>query len=176
MKRVLILHGLGGSPAPHWQSWLNDELSKLGFEVLFPELPNKDNPNLQEWLDVLKKILQEFKPNIVVCHSLANHLWFHLVEYEKVDIVDKLMLVSPVSNSCNISELSSFIPYPLPSDLRAKEVIMASSDNDPYIEVEELISMQSKLNIGLKILPNAGHINAKSGYGELACALEWIQR
>jgi len=37
------------------------------------------------------------------------------------------------------------------------------------------MDLQISLNIGLKILDNAGHINEKSGYGELSCAVDWIK-
>lgn len=174
MKKVLILHGWGGSDYPHWQAWTASELIKQNYTVSFPQLPNKDLPTLDKWLDFLKAEFDHFKPDIVVCHSLANILWFHFVEKYNIDPIEKLMLVAPVSPECKIEELKTFFPYPLPKDLKSEDIIMASSDNDPYITVEEVINLQSKLNIGLKILENAGHINADSGYGELTCATQWI--
>ena len=53
---------------------------------------------------------------------------------------------------------------------------MAASTNDPYMSLEEAIALQSKLNIGMKIMEDAGHINPTSGYGKLDCALDWIKR
>ena len=53
---------------------------------------------------------------------------------------------------------------------------MASSTNDPYLSLEEAIALQSKLNIGMKIMENAGHINTSAGFGKLDCALDWIKR
>ena len=176
MKKVLIIHGLGGSDYPHWQSWLASELIKLNYTVSFPALPNRDNPDLKEWLEFINAEVKHFKPDIVVCHSLANLLWFHLVDKYDISPIEKLMLVAPVSQQCTVKELQSFLPYPIPSDLRAKEVIMACGDNDPYISVEEAINLQSSLNIGMKIMENAGHINRDSGFGELSFALEWVQR
>lgn len=173
-KRVLILHGLNGSPYPHWQSQLAMDLIKEDFIVSFPLLPNKDNPHLQEWKDFLKQEIKYFKPDIVVCHSLANILWFHTC-YELDINLDKLMLVAPVRNEI-IEDAKSFFPYPIPKDLKAKEIIMATSTNDPYITLEEAIYLQSKLNIGMKIMENAGHINTASGFGKLDCALDWIKR
>lgn len=174
MKKVLILHGWGGSHEPHWQWWLSQQLPKHGFEVSFPALPNEDFPNLDIWLNFLHKEFERFQPNIVVCHSLANILWFHFVEKFAIKEIEKLMLVAPVRKNCEIKELETFFPYPLPNDLKAKESIMVGSTNDPYLSVEEAIELQSQLNIGLKILENAGHINADSGYGELPCAVDWI--
>ena len=54
-KRVLILHGLSGSSYPHWQAHLAIDLIKDDYTVSFPQLPNKNNPNLQEWKEFVKK-------------------------------------------------------------------------------------------------------------------------
>lgn len=175
-KKVLILHGWGGSPYPHWQAWTASELIKDNYIVSFPQLPNKDLPDLEEWLDFLQKEFNHFKPDIVVCHSLANILWFHFVNKFETSEIEKLMLVAPVSKCCEIEELKTFFPYPIVKDLKAKEVIMVGSTNDPYMSVDEIMDLQSELNIGLKILDDAGHINEDSGYGELSCAVEWIKR
>lgn len=173
-KRVLVLHGLGGSDYPHWQAQLVSDLVKQNTPVSFPAFPSRDNPDLQEWKSYLKKELEHFKPTVVVCHSLANHLWFHTCE--ELDIkLDKLMLVAPVRNE-QLEDAKTFFPYPIPNDLKAKEVIMAASTNDPYMNVEEAIRLQSKLKVGMKLLEEAGHINADSGYGRLDCALDWINR
>ena len=174
-KRVLILHGLGGSDFPHWQAHLAADLIKENYIVSFPSLPLRNNPNLKEWQNFLKKELKHFKPDIVVCHSLANVLWFHTCD--SLDIkLDKLMLVAPVSRNRTIEEAKTFYPYPIAKDLKAKEVIMAASTNDPYMSIEEAIELQSKLNIGMKIMENAGHINAAAGFGKLDCSLDWIKR
>lgn len=174
-KKVLILHGWGGSDYPHWQAWCASELIKENYTVSFPKLPNRDEPKFDEWMETLKKEFDHFKPDIVVCHSLANSLWFHFVSKYDIEPIEKLMLVAPVSQK-PIEELKSFYPYPIVEDLKAKEIIMVGSTNDPYMSVEEIMQLQAKLNIGLKILDNAGHINTDSGYGELSCAVEWIKR
>ena len=173
-KRILILHGLNGSDFPHWQAQLASDLIKENYIVSFPAFPSRDNPKLQEWKDFLKKELEHFKPDIVVCHSLANILWFHICDELDINL-DKLMLVAPVRNK-ELEDAKSFFPYPESKNLKAKEIIMAASTNDPYMSLEEAIALQSKLNIGMKIMEDAGHINAASGYGKLDCALDWIKR
>lgn len=173
-KRVLILHGLSGSDYPHWQSHLAIDLIKNNYIVSFPELPNKNCPDLEEWKEFLKKEIEHFKPQVVVCHSLANILWFHICDELNITL-EKLMLVAPVRNE-ELKEAKTFFPYKIVEDLKSKEVIMAVSTNDPYMSLEEAITLQSKLNIGMKIMEDAGHINTSSGFGKLDCALDWIKR
>ncbi len=176
-KKVLFLHGWGGSPYPHWQAWSASELIKKNYTVSFPQFPNLEEPTLDEWMNFLEKEFNHFQPDIVVCHSLANLLWFHFVnKHSDMKPIEKLMLVAPVRKNCEIEEIQTFFPYPINEDLKAKEIIMVGSTNDKYMSSDEIMDLQMELNIGLKILEDAGHINADSGYGELSCVVDWIER
>ena len=175
-KKVLILHGWGGSDSPHWQSWLAGEVAKDYGKVSFLKFSDFENPKLDVWKKELKDELKEFQPDIVVCHSLANTLWFHLCNTKNLSEVKKLFLVAPPSMSCNIKELEEFFPVEVPHNLNAKEIILVTSTNDPYLNQAEAKELQSSLNIEMKILQNAGHINADSGYGKWDWILEEIQK
>ncbi|MFK5977064.1 MAG: alpha/beta hydrolase [Sulfurovum sp.] len=48
MKKVLILHGWGGSDYPHWQSQLASYIIQNDGCVSFPKLKNKDLPKKDE--------------------------------------------------------------------------------------------------------------------------------
>lgn len=174
-KKVLILHGLGGSDYPHWQAQLAADLIKQHYIVSFPMFPSRDNPKLDEWKECLKKEINHFKPDIVVCHSLANVLWFH--SCEELDIsVEKLMLVAPVSRNRVVEAASTFYPYPIAKDLKAKDVLMLASTNDPYMSEEEALDLKELLNVEIKVLKDAGHINADSGFGSHDFALDWLTK
>jgi len=169
-KKVLILHGWGGSDFPHWQSWLASEIAKDYGYVNFLKFDNYDFPNKNIWKNQLTKVINEFNPNIIICHSVANILWFHLCNEMKLKQINKLFLVAPPSFSCDIPELSSFYPCEVPKNLYADKSILIGSTNDPYMSLDELKSLQKKLNIPLEILQDAGHINTDSGFGEW----DWI--
>jgi len=57
-KRVLILHGWGGSDYPHWQSHLASSVAKSYGTVSFPLLSNCHFPSKNRWLRELKQILK----------------------------------------------------------------------------------------------------------------------
>jgi predicted alpha/beta hydrolase family esterase len=63
-RKVLILHGWGGSDFPHWQSWLAGEIAKDYGKVSFLKFSDFDFPSFDIWRNELKKELQEFKPDI----------------------------------------------------------------------------------------------------------------
>jgi len=175
-KKVLLLHGWGGSDYPHWQSWLAGELAKDYGKVSFLKFSNFDFPEFGMWRDELKKELAEFKPDIVVCHSLANTLWFHLCNDNDLDMVEKLYLVAPPSLRCEIEELKSFFPLHIPTNPHAKESIVVVSTNDPYITMDEAKQIQNSIGANIKILENSGHINADSGYGKWPWILQNIKK
>ncbi|MFT7004237.1 MAG: putative alpha/beta hydrolase family esterase [Sulfurimonas sp.] len=164
-QKVLLLHGWGGSDNPHWQSWLASEIAKEYGKVSFLKFSDFDFPNKDVWKEELLKELDDFKPDIVICHSLANILWFHLCNEEKISKVKKLYLVAPPSIEREIKEVKSFFPVHAPKDLHAKEVLLICSTNDPYMSIEEAKSLQKTLNVEMEVLEGAGHLNADSGFG-----------
>ncbi len=174
MKKVLLVHGWGGSDFPHWQSWLASEIAKDYGSVSFLKLSDFEFPVLKNWKEELKKELSDFKPDIVICHSLANTLWFHLCE--EIEEVEKLYLIAPPSFNCKIQEIKSFFPIDLPTKTKAKQSILISSTNDPYMTIEEAKELQKSLGIKMIVLENAGHINTESGHGEWAWILEEIRK
>lgn len=173
-KKVLLLHGWGGSDFPHWQSWLASEIAKDYGSVSFLNFSDFDFPVLEAWKRELKEELLTFKPDIVICHSLANTLWFHISD--EIDAIEKLYLVAPPSFTCNIPEIQSFFPMRIPKKTSAKKSILIGSTNDPYMKVSELKELQKSLNIEMVVLENAGHINAESGYGKWPWILKEVKK
>ena len=165
--KVLILHGWGGSDAPHWQAELAATVAKDYGTVSFPLLDNCHFPSKNRWVKQLKEILEDFKPDTVVCHSLANTLWFWLCQ-EEIVYVNRLFMVSPPSLTTDVDTIKTFFPCQLPKNLYAKKIQMIVSDNDPYIQVEEAKSMAQQYDIPVTVIKDAGHINADSGYGKWA--------
>ena len=174
-KKILLLHGWGGSDFPHWQSWVAGEIAKDYGEVCFLKFSDFDAPKLSLWKQELQKKLQSFQPDIVVCHSLANTLWFHLCNSTTMKTIEYLYLVAPPSLTCKVPELQEFFPILAPSNLYAKNSLLVGSSDNPYMHTNELESLASRLNINVKLLKNAGHINAQSGYGEWPWILKELQ-
>jgi len=167
--RVLILHGWGGSDYPHWQAKLASKLACNYKAVYFPLLKNPHFPNKNSWLKQLEDIMEWFNPTIVLCHSLANTLWFWYVNEHKVSI-DKLYMVAMPSLNTKEATISSFFPVPKPKSLGAKEIFMVASSNDKWCTIIEAKELANSYGAKFLELKDAGHINADSGYGDW----DWI--
>ncbi|HHH20040.1 MAG TPA: serine hydrolase family protein [Campylobacterales bacterium] len=173
MNKVLILHGWGGSDAPHWQAELAAEVARNYGTVCFPLLDNCHFPSKNRWVKQVKALLEEFKPNTVVCHSLANTLWFWLCQ-EEISDVKKLIMVSPPSLHTTETTIKSFFPCDIPDNLHAQEIEIIVSNNDPWITTQEAENLANALQASFQVLDNAGHINAESGFGKWALIEEKV--
>ena len=58
MKTIIIIHGWGGSSNGDWIPWLATECKKLGYNVIVPDMPDTDAPDIDKWVGYLKNILQ----------------------------------------------------------------------------------------------------------------------
>jgi len=174
--KVLLLHGWGGSDDPHWQAWLAGELAKDYGTVAFPLLDNPHFPIKNRWMKQVKALLKDFKPDVVLCHSLANTLWFHLCEEDEITSVKELYLVAPPSLTLELETIKTFFPVTVPKDLHAQKVHLITSDNDPYMMQDEAQKLAEALDVKMTVLEQAGHINADSGYGEWPWMLEQLKQ
>lgn len=170
--KTLILHGWGGSDTPHWQAELAAEIAKNYGTVSFPLLDNCHYPSKNRWIKQVKQLLEDFNPDTVVCHSLANNLWLWLCEEGGLEEVKRLFMVSPPSLETKEKTIKTFFPCPLPQNIYAKEVQMIVSDDDPWIQVDEAKELSKHFGATLTVLAGAGHINAESGYGKWG----WIEK
>ncbi len=164
--KFLILHGWGGSDAPHWQAELASEIAKNYGTVSFPLLDNCHFPSKNRWMRQVKKILEDFKPDTVICHSLANNLWMWLCQEEDIQEIKRLFMVSVPSLTTKEKTIKTFFPCPLPKSLYANEIHMIVSNDDPWVALDEAKQIANQYNAFLTVLENAGHINTDSGYGK----------
>ena len=123
----------------------------------------------------VKTLLKEFQPDVVICHSLANTLWIHLCNEGEIDQVKRLLMVATPRLDLELDTIKTFFPVTPPNDLFAKEAMMVVSDNDPYMTMDEAAALHKVLDIEMKVLEGAGHINAESGYGEWPWLKEWLK-
>jgi uncharacterized protein len=167
----LIIHGLGGSGPDHWQTWLAHELIQRNHHVCYPTFSNFDSPNKTVWLEELSDSMKAIPENnnlTVITHSLGCLLWFQYARSQNKRIAKQVILVAPPSPEIVLSEAKSFYPVPLDGNhlkRTAEEILFVQSSNDPYCST---VDSKNYVNLGLPsiTIPNAGHINPKSGHGK----------
>lgn len=178
-RRTLLLHGWQNRrPVGHWQFWLTERLRARGEQVLYPQLPNPDQPKLEEWIEVLAGELAQLGDGerVVICHSLSCLLWAHAATKLGRQLrATRLLWVAPPGPSAFVDAIATFAPDGLDADAIAASAptrLLVSSDNDPYCP-ERAERCYGALGFISHTLPAAGHIDPDSGFGPWAAVERW---
>ncbi len=91
-KKVLIIHGFGVTSQSCFYPWLKYELESKGFNVELPELPEPEDPLVEEQVQYILKNYPSQK-HIIICHSFGGCVGMKLIESLDYE-VESLYLVS----------------------------------------------------------------------------------
>jgi len=168
MKKVYIIHGWGGKPDAGWLAWLNKELKNRGFEVYSPEMPDKDNPKIDVWVNHLKRVIQNCDENTyfvghsIGCQTILRYIqelpeetqiggafftagWFNLKNLESDE--EKQVATPWLKSPINFKKIKPKI----------KKVFALFSEDDPYVPVEDSKIFKKELNAKIVIEKGKGH-------------------
>lgn len=181
MKKALIFHGTGGSAQGNWFPWLKAELEQRGYKVAVPQFPNAETPNFEKWLDKFTEYNDYVDENsIIIGHSLGGLFLLRVLERLEHPIRAAFFVSAPVGVKpirFYDSDLAfsgfDFNWNKIRSSARYFEVW--HSDNDPYVSLANGEKLAEELGVKLNFIPNAGHLNAESGYTTLPDLLEKIE-
>jgi predicted alpha/beta hydrolase family esterase len=180
-RSFLLLHGIHNQRPPgHWQFQLAAELAAGGHQVLYPGLPDTDQPRYEDWARELRAQLAQMtgEERVVICHSLACMLWFRaaaqLTDRERVD---RLLLVAPPASPEIPDAGASFridaLDAPAVIASVRTTIRIAVSDDDPYNPPGAEHTYAPALGAEVDLLPGAGHVTRESGYGPWPSASAW---
>lgn len=185
MKRVFIVHRWGGSANSDWYPWLKRELQLHNFQVVVPEMPEADTPEIGRWVPALAEAVSEAEGDVyfvghsVGCQTIARYLET-LPEGKKVGGVVfvapwfvRLTNLGPEEETIAKPWLETPINWEKVKS-RADRFLVIHSDNDPYVPGENIDFLNGKLGAEVIIEHNKGHFDEDSGIKELPSALEAI--
>jgi predicted alpha/beta hydrolase family esterase len=170
MKKAIILHGTAGSSNSSWLQWLGNELGSQRFQVWIPDLPNANNPSLQEWFSHIKdKCPFEIDSNtIIVGHSAGAVLAVIIAQFYKVNMTFSVGVFKDLSflqDKLNWHANDRFFDIDFDFEKikqNSKHAIFIHSDNDPYCPLDQAEYLSNKLDGKLVILEGQGHFNTES--------------
>jgi len=178
-RHVLIFHGTGGHPKENWFPWLKEKLEDEGYKVEVPQLPTPENQSLESWLKVLKKYQKYINQDtVIIGHSLGGLFLLRVLERLDSPIKTAFFVAAPVGilPIQNYAGDDAFSPG-FSFDWRkiksnAAHFKVFHSDNDPYISLENGEELARHLGGEFNFIPDAGHLNAESGYTRFPLLLE----
>jgi len=178
MRKVIIVHGVGGYPEENWFPWMKRELGKVGCEVHVPQFPTPQKQTLERWMKVIEKYGVDGN-TVLVGHSLGAP--FVLNVLEKYPAHAAFLVASFVGKAGNDFDegMRSFAQRDFNWERirkNCRKFYVFHSDNDPYIKLEKGEEVAQKLGAKLILVKDAGHFNAKAGYLEFKLLLEKIKK
>jgi predicted alpha/beta hydrolase family esterase len=164
MHKTLILPGLDGSPAPHWQHWW----AATDPNALIVEQRDWAKPTHEAWEAELAGAILNHPGCILVGHSLGAVLAARILTRWPQLKVSAALLVAPADPDRS-RRLASFAGLPEQS-LDVPATVVASR-NDPWMPFARSRHLANLWGADLIDMGFAGHINVASGFGPWPGAL-----
>lgn len=163
-RKTLIVPGLDGSPAPHWQDWW----ARIDPTALVVPQADWARPDPDAWEAELAGAILAHPGAIVVGHSLGAVTILRVLDRWPDLQLGGALLVAPAEPSLS-PRISAF--GPLPRKRLPIPTILAASRNDPWMDFAQAEDLAQAWGADLIDLGAAGHVNVASGYGPWPLAL-----
>ncbi len=173
-RRVVIVHGWGGSPANDWLRWATEAFQAKGCDVITPEMPDTDNPVIEKWVEHLKSIAGTVdKDTYFIGHSIGCQTIMRFLEMIDTK-VGGAIFVAGWFDLTNQNKEEEEIANPwiqTPIDYAKVKANLAQSvvilgDNDPWVPYEETKKdFEMRLGSEVVTIHDAGHITSSDGFG-----------
>lgn len=183
MENYFIIHGSFGSPYSNWFGFLHNFIEQEGKNVYVPNFPiGVGYQNFDNWSKLLKTYLDLGLINentTIIAHSSGPAFISKFLVQNKVK-VKKLIFVCGFNNYFGINEeydtVNKSMYFDNLQDVKqyTDKIICFYSDNDPYVKYEAEKEFADTLDAEQIFIPNAGHINAESGYDTFEEILGYI--
>ncbi|MDP2665742.1 MAG: alpha/beta hydrolase [bacterium] len=183
-KRIIIVHGWGGSPANDWIGWATDAFREKGYEVITPLMPDTDNPVIEKWVGYLRSVVGVVDENTYfIGHSVGCQTIMRLLETIDTKVGGAIFvagwfdLTNQDEEERVIAEpwIQTSIDYAKVKENLAKSIVILS-DNDPYVPYEETKrDFETRLGSDVVTISGAGHITSGDGFGSFPQFVELFE-
>ncbi len=93
----VIIHGFGSDSTQGFKPWLKKELEEAGHSVFLPNLPNTNNPSVDEQVDYILKNTQLNEDTILIGHSLGGTVLLKLLEKISTPVAKAVIVDAPIA-------------------------------------------------------------------------------
>jgi predicted alpha/beta hydrolase family esterase len=186
MKRAFIVHGWGGNPQEGWFPWLKKELEGNGFEVVVPELPESDEPRIQNWVPALAAAVGGADDNTYfIGHSMGCQTIVRYLESlpDGIKIGGAVFVAGFLKRLTGLEteEEKEIGAHWMESKIDLQKVsthlqksVAIFSDNDQFVPLDNREEYENILGSEILIEHNAQHFSGSEGHTTLPVALESV--
>jgi predicted alpha/beta hydrolase family esterase len=167
MKHVYIIHGWGFDSKMPWIVWLEGELKKRGVEVHSFDMPNTDNPKIEEWVKYLEKNAKDTDAETYfVGHSIGSQTIMRFLEkLHKHTKVAGCVFIAPWLDLIGLESEELEIAHPwLDNKINFERVLDHTgnitcifSTNDKYVSRDEWDKFKKNLKAKVIVKKDQNH-------------------
>lgn len=170
---MVIVHGFKGKPDSNWKPWLKNELEGKDFVVDIPEMPNADQPDVDQWVARLSETIGT--PNnetYLVGHSLGCITILRYLESLKNEqTIAGCVLVAGFGEKFKqySGGHDTFFDHALgwpKIKSHCDRFVAIHSKDDPNVEFEQLELFEQKLDAKTIAVTHMGHFGSPDGIFE----------
>lgn len=184
MKKIYLIHGWGGSSEGGWFDWLKQEFSKKNYEVVSFDMPNSENPKIEDWVGYLKEKIKDVdESTYFIGHSIGCQTILRFLEkLHRHKKIGGCVFVAPWLDLINLEPEENKIARPWINTKIDFERILDHtnnflcifSSNDSYVHLDEVKKFKDKLEAKVIIKENKGHFDSESGVTKISEILKFI--
>ena len=190
MKKIILVHGWEATSKSDFFPWLKKELEKKKIWNYFPDLPNTEEPKINEWIPFLQKNIKEIdNDTILIGHSIGCQAVLRYMETLPAKVkVKKVILLAPWMKLDEetikeegeevVAIAKPWIETPInwgKVKSHCKDFICIFSDNDPYVPLSNKELFHIRLNARSIVLHNKYHFDMGHGILKLPEILEFLE-
>ncbi len=171
MKKLYMIHRWGGSSQDNWFPWLKKELEKKDISVEVFDMPDSENPKIEEWVGYLEENIKDvdehtyFIGHSIGCQTIMRFLeklhkhkkiggcifiagFFDLINLEPEEMmIAHPWITSPIDSSRILDHCNKFLAF--------------FSKDDPDVHINESKKFKEKFYAKIVILNGKGHFDGE---------------
>ena len=169
MKKIYLIHCWGGGSEANWYPWIKSELSAKGFEVVVFDMPDTENPKIEQWVKFMEENVKDVdEETYFIGHSIGcQTILRYLEKLHKHNKVGGCVFVAPWLDLIYMKPEEVEIAHPWINTKIDFSRVLDHCDNflcffssdDPYVSLKEIKIFQERLGAETVVIEKKGHFD-----------------
>lgn len=180
MKKIYMVHCWEGTKDDGWYPWLDEKISDANNKIIRFNMPNTENPKIEEWVSELDKQVDILDENTYfIGHSIGCQTILRYLETKNVNKIGGILFVAPwldllpeaIEDEDSYNTASPWIHTEINFDKIRKisnNITCIFSDDDYFVSLEQKDEFEKLLNAKTIVVSGKGHISSEDGVNELS--------
>ena len=179
MNKIYLVHCWDGTKNDGWYPWIDEKISNSDNKVIRFNMPNTENPKIEEWISELNKQVNKLNENTYfIGHSIGCQTIMRYLETKEITRIGGILFVAPwldllpeaVEDEESYNTAQPWINNPIDFE-KIKQftnnISCIFSNDDYFVSLDQEKEFREKLSAKTIIVNNKGHISQDDNIYEL---------